>query len=548
VSVSNEQGIPASIVIGLQDETPEGLRKSSEAIRDWANTVKEETRGATDEATRNNQTWQQSIHDVSRMLKGFGALQVAREIRQLATDVYDATLGMGEFIVAADKAGVTMNEKTRREGHELAEEAAKLTKEIKACVIEMAGPFLTTLIDVAKGAKDLAHELAPTAGFIGDIGSYALRAADSLTGFSQSVNLVKEKYRELKGFAEDQGEKAARADQYGWKPVQAGARLAGRETEAQNRMDARDVAFSEKDFDNADAFDEKERMREVQREAEKSAREAANWAKHLAAKEAQQIEKETQQVNHWIRDDLQEENRHVEKEAREIEKKAQQKLKEQEHAREVLESTARTEAEKLAAVDLWQQKERALVGSNQAAIERIEREGAARRLAIIRAERMTRISMEMETMSALHGIAVNAGMKSHAAEKAFAIAQAWMSYHLARIKMMGQLGIHGFAAQAPLLGLIGSVIGALKGSSPVGDAGGGGTAVGFSPTPTDLGTGQPANQGPLAPIANTQPQNTIQLALTFMGSLMTQDTINKGVQDYLEMAGDDGRTRVVVRQ
>lgn len=190
--------------------------------------------------------------------------------------------------------------------------------------------------------------------------------------------------------------------------------------------------------------------------------------------------------------------------------------------------------QKLDMVRGYADAEAAVIASKNQALAKFDRERSRE----MYQEEARRYEGKRAALDAIHGLAVQAGVRSHGAQKAIAIAQGLLSFQVAKMKALAEGGpLAGPALIAAIVGLASPILGAIRGSTPFG--GGAGAGLGAGGGLTDFagqggGGGIPA-QAPVARPAEPPRAAGGVAVFNIQGNLISRDYVrNEFVQEMRE--------------
>ncbi len=539
----------AAVVIKGGNQTSPAFEAALADMKAWSDSVKGEAKAVKDSVSGMRETFELA----GQVLKGFGAVQLGRELAHLAGDAYAAAEGLGQFVLDAEAAGAGLDAGVVSAARDLVDYFRQIREQSTQIAGAIAGPFIVPIRDSMTEflgwTKRNREELQHLANFVGETG---VAIGNGLTtAFAPLINAAKgagviagavAKAAELAG-------SAVGGDQ----PVQSGERLRGREGEVaaaqreRERREARadraferrfdfadDEFFSEKTQKGLEAKDLSEKQKAAQ-EARHRAQEISRQRDHLAKLQSEtRLFYDQQQLQTELREQKETEQRTI--------KEDQKRLREVEHARGVMESLAFNHAQRLDAIAAWEQRETSLVGANEEARLRIHQEANRRRRTEETNERQGRLARERETLTQTVSLLGAAFGQTRGVRIAEGLVNTYTGVTAALAR-----GPAGIPMAAIILAKGLHQVSAIKSTNP-GSGGSGGGSLGGGPTPPAEFSGPRATSAAPAPVAMPSAATAPQLSLVIKGSILTPSDIYQGTQDFLELAGRDGRTSIVVKQ
>ena len=493
----------AGVNINATDNTPSAFQQALDSMKKWSAATKTQL----DEVKKATYGIKEGFELAHQVMNGFGAVTFAKDLERMAEGAFNAARGMGQFVLDAGAAGSEIDADTTRAARELVEAMDDLARAAKEVGVAVLGPFLEPIKEGAEGLANFCREARPTVEWIMEMGKQAALHTPAVAGFIALWSATKNRKGWIKEIAEDWGEGAGDA------PVEAGDKLFRRQGMAQRRIETRQK--SDKDF-WGEAFGT-----EGETDGGFSAGDLATIDKDRAKLQAEKDGENAKHVAKMERERLQ----------REAEMRETELFYDH-----IADAEAKAAADQAAAAAKANAKRLA-----------DQKKANADELKLKRDLHVSSLQAQQAMYGGLESLANAAGLKSHAAQKAFSVGQAVLAFNVAKAKAMAEGGpLAGPALIGAVIGMMVPIISAIKGSDAGGGSTGGGGGVPSVPDYSSSGGGYGTGISQPAPISTpaVPAPATINAYFTFTGPTLDADGVVATLTPSIQDAFADGRLKL----
>lgn len=338
-------------------------------------TATDETGAAWKSATQAAKGFEQTMGTLNKVVGGFGALQLGRKLMDIGADAVRGAVGLGDFILEAEKAGAALDADIIESARGLREEVGSLTTVLYEAGANLAGPFVDDIRGALEGIRNFVDE---NMGFI-------KRTAQAARDAAASVIKAPGRSPLAKGFGAFGGMANLLDEQMPGKPAPVvDPDEADRDLRSAQRLGT---------LTDSDRKIEEQMILEAKAEKEKAARELQRARDHAERKRAQEQAEFDRDFERQTKDDLAAEERRITKEQQEL-------VNQQTHAAAVMEQFTFSNEQRLAAIDAWEAREVQAVGNSKAAQLRIIAQAEKMRGDLEKREAATRAANRHRDVSA----------------------------------------------------------------------------------------------------------------------------------------------------